>query len=182
MATANDLVRLNGGELVRIVCGAEDRLQLGTGFSLVSSSAEGSRFIPRFVSGNASIEVVHDPMWSNPFDNADVNGDGLVAPQDALAVINVLNSGRVSMPNSQFLSPSQLSSDQFRFYDVNGDNQLTPADALVVINRLNRVTSAREPTQSVWIDVESPNGRRRRSGDLPSEIVDELFDIEGGSF
>lgn len=51
----------------------------------------------------------------------DVSGDGVVAPQDVLIVVNALNDG----------------AEYSETLDVNSDGYLTPIDALVVINYLN---------------------------------------------
>ncbi len=58
----------------------------------------------------------------------DVDSNGLVAPADALHVINFLNSrrsGMTSVPEGKLL-------------DVNGDGSVTPSDVLTIINSLNR--------------------------------------------
>ena len=60
----------------------------------------------------------------NAIDPEDVNGDAIVAPDDALMIINELNG----------LPPDSGS----RFVDVDADGLLAPGDALMVINRLHR--------------------------------------------
>lgn len=68
--------------------------------------------------------------WQNTDLTVDVDGDGTVAPIDALLVINRLNgdgAGRL---------PERVSTDD-SFYDTNGDDFCTPIDALRVINYLN---------------------------------------------
>jgi hypothetical protein len=68
--------------------------------------------------------------WRNSLLPEDVNGDGVVAPIDALQVINELNSrGSYSLKQPDDPSPPYL--------DVNGDNSVAPIDALLVINYLN---------------------------------------------
>ncbi len=177
VATAADLARINGGNLVRVICGTDDRLQLDASFQLKSSRVEGNRFIPQFESGNVVVEVIRDPMWENPLNRRDVNGDGAITPKDALAIINVLNSGRVSLPNTQFLTPSELSPSFFRFYDVNGDNGLTPADALAVINELNRQNTAGEPSlaSSVLGAIAEATIRRKKVARQDPEAVSQAF-------
>jgi predicted metallo-beta-lactamase superfamily hydrolase len=59
----------------------------------------------------------------------DTDASGLVAPIDALAVINHLN-------NRQFQSTNTVASD--KLLDVNADGSVTPQDALNVINCLNK--------------------------------------------
>ncbi len=103
------------------------------------------RFVPTFRTRAGAWNVQAPDAWTNPFNNVDVNGDGVLTPQDALTAINALNSGRVFGSNSEFLSVALLTADLFRFYDCNGDGRLTPADALTVINRLNQALAAAEP-------------------------------------
>ena len=62
---------------------------------------------------------------------ADVNGDGIVAPNDALFIINALNNGN-DVPWSM-----RTDIDVSFLVDVNRDGELTAADALQVINFLN---------------------------------------------
>jgi uncharacterized protein YkwD len=70
--------------------------------------------------------------WQNPTNNVDVNGDGFVAPNDALIIINAINAnGSSALPQSGqgFIWPP--------YYDVNGDDYIAPSDALAVINYIN---------------------------------------------
>ncbi len=77
-------------------------------------------------------------MAANIFHNAqlpeDVDQDGIVAPIDALAIINQLNR-QARYANSDSLAGAR---DVGHMTDVNNDGQDTPLDALMVINRLNR--------------------------------------------
>ena len=69
--------------------------------------------------------------FNNP---TDVNADGIVAPNDALAIIDQLNSvGSHLLPQGggEGETGSRL------FVDVNNDGYVSPADALSVINDLN---------------------------------------------
>lgn len=68
--------------------------------------------------------------WQNPVDSRDVSGDGLVAPDDVLRVINFLNSEGVGpLPARQ--QPHQP------FLDVTGDGFASSGDVLRLINLLN---------------------------------------------
>ncbi|MCA9170839.1 MAG: alkaline phosphatase family protein, partial [Planctomycetales bacterium] len=61
----------------------------------------------------------------------DVTGDGVVAPADVLAIINLLNAdGVYNLADRRPVSSNQ--------YDVNGDGWISPIDALLVINELNK--------------------------------------------
>ncbi len=66
----------------------------------------------------------------NPLLPTDVDGNGQVAPLDALHVINRINAGGAP------LSPVQSGVPPV-YFDVNGDNRLSPLDVLNVINYLN---------------------------------------------
>jgi uncharacterized delta-60 repeat protein len=78
------------------------------------------------------------PSWVNPSTADDVNADGIVAPLDALVIINYLNT----------TGPSKLGtvpSGAHEFYDVNGDGSVSSIDALIVINQLNASLAAAQP-------------------------------------
>ena len=70
-------------------------------------------------------------LRQNPVKPSDVNGDMVIAPGDALVLVNQLN--RLGADGeSNDASPSQP-----MFLDVNGDKHLTPQDVLRVVNALN---------------------------------------------
>ena len=93
-----------------------------------------------------------DSPWKNQALPSDVNGDGTVAPIDALIVINYLNLGR-----PQVLDPDELPplATGF-FYDRNGDRVVSPLDALIIISELNEQSSGEGEaiTQFAFSDVE----------------------------
>jgi uncharacterized delta-60 repeat protein len=68
--------------------------------------------------------------WQNPTNPYDVNGDGTVAPLDALIVLNYLNANG---PGALTGSPTGTKT----YYDVNGDGSIAPLDALEILNFLN---------------------------------------------
>lgn len=76
--------------------------------------------------------------WQNQALPTDVTGDGRVAPQDALVLINYINAhgGDQSVPQNDVPPP---------YYDVDGNGLITPADVLQVINELNRQSSGGYP-------------------------------------
>jgi hypothetical protein len=68
--------------------------------------------------------------WQNSAKPLDVDGDGTVAPLDALIIINRLNSASApQLPGTR--GPNDM------FYDVDADLYVTALDALIVINYLN---------------------------------------------
>lgn len=75
--------------------------------------------------------------WENPTNPLDVDGDGTVAPIDALILINAINSGHLingmSFPGGVLPIPGSPPP----YYDVNGDGLLTPADVNQIITYLN---------------------------------------------
>lgn len=71
--------------------------------------------------------------WHNSSQAVDVNGDGLVTPQDALTIINEINLRKARVLP---ISGDNIF-DMFGFLDAYSDGLLTPQDALQVINHLN---------------------------------------------
>ncbi|MCO6456283.1 MAG: Ig-like domain-containing protein, partial [Pirellulaceae bacterium] len=72
--------------------------------------------------------------WTDEFNSRDVNGDWLVAPVDALILINKINrdgSGPLPLPR-----PADTPS-----YDTNGDGRLAPVDVLAVVDTINNDSS-----------------------------------------
>ncbi len=89
--------------------------------------------------------------WHNEAEPCDVDGDGLVAPIDALNVINELNvkgSYRLGgdRPMRSILARPVMRRSAFEpvriRFDASGDSLLAPIDALLVINRINGQTVA----------------------------------------
>jgi uncharacterized secreted protein with C-terminal beta-propeller domain len=84
--------------------------------------------------------------WHNDAEPCDVDGDGMVAPIDALNVINELNrKGSYRLGGDRpmrSIAPrsigrrSAFEPVRIRF-DASGDSLIAPIDALIVINRLN---------------------------------------------
>jgi len=68
------------------------------------------------------------PSWQNEITPEDVTEDSVVAPLDALIVINELGNGNGTVPFEQPTSGRKL--------DVNADGSITPIDAIMVINAL----------------------------------------------
>jgi hypothetical protein len=76
--------------------------------------------------------MVSQLPWKNAIRPLDVDNNGVIAPLDALIVINRLNAqGAGPLP------PPVASQSPPPFYDPSGDNQVTALDALQVINHLN---------------------------------------------
>lgn len=76
-----------------------------------------------------------DSSWQNPFNPRDINGDGVVVPQDILVAINELNNRQFI--DSQGVLPDRSQFPTAPFYDFTGDGKLVPLDVLPIINRYN---------------------------------------------
>lgn len=88
------------------------------------------------VAGNFDRPFVAQPgvavgAYTNTVKPWDVDGDGMVAPNDALLLINALN-----LYGSGVLT-STMRSENGPYLDVSGDRVLNPLDALMIINYLN---------------------------------------------
>ncbi len=70
------------------------------------------------------------PARQNASEPLDANGSGQVTLNDALHVINFLNSGRLDAP--------ALARGEVPALDTSGDGHISPIDALLVMNRLER--------------------------------------------
>jgi uncharacterized secreted protein with C-terminal beta-propeller domain len=87
--------------------------------------------------------------WRNSAQPLDTNGDGLVAPIDAVLIINQLNLfGARSLLNSpvRAITPQTIdSAGRWSFQlDTNGDGHLAPIDAVLVINYLNEMATRQQ--------------------------------------
>ncbi len=88
------------------------------------------RHLPSFEQLEKRILAAAD--WQNAMLPCDVDNSGIVAPIDALVVINTINQNGarpLADRNANARSP---------FYDVNGDDSVSLLDVLVVINAINR--------------------------------------------
>lgn len=77
--------------------------------------------------------------WQNESNHLDVDDNGVVAPRDALVIVNELNSPEYVRPGGKLPIPPD--SGVVSFFDVDGNGFAVPRDALFVINVLNGVAS-----------------------------------------
>ncbi|WP_145419856.1 PKD domain-containing protein [Planctomycetes bacterium K23_9] len=86
-----------------------------------------------YASANASVDILDDepPLFQNPENRFDANGQDGLTPADILAVINQL----AEEGSGVLLDPEVRPLDGV-FYDVDGNYVLTPNDILEVINEL----------------------------------------------
>jgi hypothetical protein len=85
-----------------------------------------------------AFDRVHtDRLWQNPTNRWDVNGDGFVAPNDVIAVENILSpNGGPALLNQPRGAPTFLYGTD-SFLDVSGDNVVSEIDALEVADKIN---------------------------------------------
>lgn len=98
-------------------------------------------------------------LWQNPDFALDTDGDNVLAPRDALVIVNELNFRVVTSAAGVFTAQRPDLGPDFLYYDTSGDNLLTPRDALLVINQLNGGTEgegegeASNPLDAALIDA-----------------------------
>ncbi len=125
-------------------------------FFINLSGANGAYISPSQAVG--TIQNNHVASWVNPVNALDVNGDGIITPLDALAIINYLNlNGSGTLP----AAPTGAHS----FFDANGDGNITPIDALQVINFLN--AQAKSAVASPQIATASSNAEAANAANSP---------------
>lgn len=122
---------------------------------------------------SVSASTVVLPPWQNPALRQDVDNDGVVAPLDALRIINRLNAdegGPLPAPGEDAPPP---------YLDVDGDGFLAPLDALQVINYLNAAAAIQE-VFAAPISMEV-NSRLDDTGSSESPVAVEPVTIVGQS-
>lgn len=100
---------------------------------------QGDRIVKLSASGNGLVSALVDiaisdedeAIWTNLNNIYDIDGDGALAPIDALAIINSLN-----LRGPRRLDPVNDSDELF--VDPDKDGWITPLDALMVVNALNQ--------------------------------------------
>ena len=108
---------------------------------------EGMEWDFRVVDGAMEFVDPLDHGLHNPAAPMDINNDGVLAPVDALVVINFLNSAPTTfLPNRV---PQEMND---MMVDVTGDRWVTPQDALIVINDLNDGGDSRVTRRLVAVD------------------------------
>src|SRR4029079_18914201 len=103
----------------------------------------------------------------NRANNNDVNNDTFVTPQDALIVINSLNTS-----GARVLPPPTANNSPPPFYDVNGDGSITPQDALIIINFLNARSNGEGEGSADFLSTESAQGGATAQLALPDYMLD----------
>lgn len=121
-------LKLKDGEVVtRDFAPLEDLVTITINITVTDSGNP-----PMSTSSNVELVVTPNPRpYHNEKNPGDVNGDGKVMSDDALAIINELNANGPGVLIGHYPLGSYL-------VDVNGDNFITPIDVLIIINRLNQ--------------------------------------------
>ena len=132
---ANDVIDLSPIEdTLRVRHDDDDMVDYGDGWSVEIPQIVDGQYVHVLTQGVATVQVVNETPFRNPFLAFDTDRNGIVSPLDALVMINRLNSGSAG-PLSTPTSVDGLT--KFFYVDANGDRSLTPNDVLQVINRLN---------------------------------------------
>lgn len=82
------------------------------------------------------LRATGDAYYTNPICSADVDGDGILAPRDALLITNFININGAK-PITDYTQDQHLALLRAGFLDTNGDNVIAPVDILRVANALN---------------------------------------------
>ena len=113
----------------------DDLILDGTQTLTVSASATGYPAAAR-----DTLDILDHETWTHPLDPLDVNADNQVLANDALFIINSINTeGARQLPDRYSVDQQQV-----LFVDVSSDYWITPVDALRVINRLNEIAGNAE--------------------------------------
>jgi hypothetical protein len=111
------------------------------------------------------IQAGPGPLYQNPLNPFDVNGDGNMGPIDVLTLINYINQhGSGPIPTETSVTV---------FLDVIGDGNVTPQAVIRVINELNRQAQ----------DV--PGGEGEAAGSVvggPSSVVSSQLSVVSGQW
>ncbi len=130
-----------------VIAGRDDQATDGSQLVVISVGGDG------YMTGDVKITVTDSSFpWHNATLPQDVDANGMVAPVDALLVINTLNARGARPLNTGRGKP---------FYDVNSDGSVSPLDALLVINYLNSKA------------IPAGEGEQRGSSNRPATEVDE---------
>ena len=158
----------DAASVVITVDAIDDLILDGTQTVALSAAAVGY-----VASAVATIDVLDHETWINPFNQLDVTADSNVLPNDALAVINAINTGGArELPDR-----GSVDEQQVLFVDVNGDGWLAPGDALFVINYLN--ANSANDGEGEWLGAQMPQHHHNSDHVNPATInaSPELADL-----
>jgi len=144
------------------------------------------------VSASANVAIALSPQfpYHNPRLGSDVDGDGVVAPHDALVLIMYLN-GYGATPTQQLGGPSASGN---MYYDAFADNVISPKDLTAVISFLNAngaqslaqsaaasFATAADPSPAAAPAIDalaaSTSGEKRAAQPVPGNLVVAAFSL-----
>lgn len=117
--------------------------------------------------GSGEGEVLHNALLP-----ADVNGDGIVTPIDALSIINKISYDRSGGSGESAANLPNL------FADVNGDGEVTPLDALIVLTYIGSAQRGDVPIDLIQLSALSPNA----DGVIPVDSYAALSELLSGRY
>ncbi len=117
--------------------------------------------------GSGEGEVLHNALLP-----ADVNGDGIVTPIDALSIINKISYDRSGVSGESAANLPNL------FADVNGDGEVTPLDALIVLTYIGSAQRGDVPIDLIQLSALSPNA----DGVIPVDSYAALSELLSGRY
>ena len=174
--TQRDVLRLSPTNRLLVQRNNGDTVTIGPGWSLTGVQSIDGNLFNVFRQGAATLlvqAVAEGAPWQNPAEKKDVNNDSQVAPDDALVVINYINSvanQNQPLPNPPIppFAPPPLGTGFF--YDVNGDGFASPLDPLIIINFLNCGS-----TNSCAGEGEGESANRVGTSQVLAELSSDLF-------
>ncbi len=96
--------------------------------------------------GGGEGEILHNALLP-----ADVNGDGLVTPIDALLILNAISQANAGASGESAAIRPPL------YADVTGNGQITPLDALHVINYIGKARRGEAPIDMAELSALTPS-------------------------
>lgn len=117
------IIGSNDGERIEF----DERTGSLSGFSPFATGASSRTISLDLGAGSQELVMGHH---TNLFNRHDVNGDGIVKPEDAIIIINYINEN-----DTDRLAVAPY--DNTTFLDVNRDGILVPLDVLLIFNHIN---------------------------------------------
>ncbi|MFO0818029.1 MAG: SdrD B-like domain-containing protein [Pirellulales bacterium] len=170
-----------------------------TGLTNVDPSVIAQFYSPPVGAYGGSGEAVESPLvvtstvdWVGPVPfsatnvefPADVDGDGIVSPADALRLVNLLNElgagfqwsqAEVVSEGGQSLWAAPVSEGGDGFADVDADGILSPRDVLWVIAELNLARATQGDGEAATDNQTDASSEARSEADASTRAVDAIF-------
>lgn len=149
LAVADDRFEFSGGVLKL----REDESLPGETNDTVVVQVSASRITAPQTTIQQSLDLTvlaNQTPWRNMANHLDAQNDGVVAPIDALVIINEIADRDFSDRFSGRLPGTRSESRRF-FYDTNGDGFATPIDVLLVVNHIE--ASSQAEGEAVLVDA-----------------------------